>query len=140
MSAAAYSKPCLTESSVDLFAFNLIFKRSYDVERHRLLKRDYRDMGLKNSEEGVGGIVLGAVLNLAEARPLAQRFIDGRGKDIVVDASAVDLLGAPCAQVLLSAIKTWQADGHTIDLRTPSEGFCESARLLGLTQLIAREA
>jgi anti-anti-sigma regulatory factor len=93
-------------------------------------------MGLKDGEDGAEEIVLSAVMNLAEARPLAQRLTARRGEDIVIDAAAVDLLGAPCAQVLLSAFKTWHADGRSIDLRTPSEGFRENARLLGMTQLL----
>ena len=94
-------------------------------------------MGLKDSEDDVGDFVLGAVLNLAAARPLAQRLIARRGSDIAIDASAVELLGAPCAQVLLSASATWHADGQAFDLRMPSDSFRAGARLLGLPQLVS---
>ena len=82
---------------------------------------------------------ISGVLNLAEARPLWERLAALRGKDLRIDAGAVDHLGSPCAQVLVSAFKTWQADGRTIGLSPVSEGFRESVRLLGLDHQLNSE-
>ena len=85
-------------------------------------------------------LVIRGVLNLAEAKPMAERFLERRGNALLIDAAGVDHLGSQCAQVLMSAFTTWRNDGHAIGLKNASEGFRESVRLLGLTHAFNSEA
>jgi chemotaxis protein CheX len=74
---------------------------------------------------------LGQVLDLNAAGPLANEFLTLRGRDLDVDASAVERLGAQCLQVLLSARATWDADGAAFSLISPSTEFSSTLALLG---------
>ena len=74
---------------------------------------------------------LGQVLDLNAAGPLANEFLTLRGKDLDVDASAVERVGAQCLQVLLSARATWDADGAAFALVSPSSEFISTLALLG---------
>ena len=78
-------------------------------------------------------VVLDAALDVTQASPLKGAFLALRGKDIAVDASEVQHLGAQCGQVLVSAKKTWGADGRAMRVEKASPGFVEGLRLLGLT-------
>ena len=55
-------------------------------------------------------------LDLPAARPLANSLLERRGQPILIDASAVSQVGAQCAQVLLSAKRTWDADGVSLSM------------------------
>ena len=72
-------------------------------------------------------------LDVTRAKSLLAALLERRGTPIVVDASAVQHIGAQCAQVLLSARRTWQEAGHEFRFAEPSEAFADGARLLGLT-------
>lgn len=74
---------------------------------------------------------LGQVLDLNAAGPLANEFLALRGRDLEVDASAVERLGAQCLQVLLSARRTWDADGAAFAVIAPSDEFTSTLALLG---------
>ncbi|MDB5448135.1 MAG: cheX protein [Phenylobacterium sp.] len=74
---------------------------------------------------------LGQVLDLNAAAPLATELLSLRGRDVEVDASAVERLGAQCLQVLLSARATWDADGLSFALVAPSSEFTSTLALLG---------
>ena len=74
---------------------------------------------------------LGQVLDLNAAGPLAHELLALRGRDLEVDASAVERLGAQCLQVLLSARATWDADGAAFAVITPSDEFTSTLALLG---------
>ena len=74
---------------------------------------------------------LGQVLDLNAAGPLAHEFLALRGRNVEVDASAVERLGAQCLQVLLSARNTWDADGADFCLVAPSSEFTSTLALLG---------
>ncbi|MEW6436715.1 MAG: STAS domain-containing protein [Pseudomonadota bacterium] len=77
-------------------------------------------------------LTLDSVLDLKATTPLTEQLLAHRGADIVVDASAVERLGAQSLQVLLSALATWQADGHQLQFRQPSDAFVESLQLFGV--------
>lgn len=77
-------------------------------------------------------IVLPEVLDTAKAAALRDRLVGVRGRDARIDASHVRHLGALCAQVLLSALATWRAEGHRLVVEGPSEAFREAATMLGL--------
>ncbi len=78
-------------------------------------------------------VALDAALDVTQASPLKSTFLALRGKDIGVDASAVQHLGAQCGQILISAKQTWDADGRAMRVEQASPGFIEGLRLLGLT-------
>lgn len=71
-------------------------------------------------------------LDVTKAKPLAAALVERRGSPVVLDASAVQHLGAQCAQVLLSARRSWADAGHEFRFAEPSEAFADGARLLGL--------
>ena len=74
---------------------------------------------------------LSAVLDLNAAGPLAAEFLALRGRDVTVDAAAVERLGAQCLQVLLSARRTWDADGAAFAVVSASDDFTATLALLG---------
>ena len=71
-------------------------------------------------------IVLPPILDLTEAGPLSETLLSTRGMAMHVDASLVARLGGQCLQVLISAAKTWRADGLEFEIRQRSEQ-CEIA-------------
>ena len=89
-------------------------------------------MNTNCSQSEVHRLTLESVLDLRAARPLAEALLNLKGSDIVVDASKVERIGAQCAQVLASAMKTWEVDHHAFSFADESEAFCEGAALLGL--------
>jgi len=85
---------------------------------------------------------LRSVLDLNAAGPLAGELLALRGRDLEVDASAVERLGAQCLQVLLSARGTWDADGAAFAIVSASDEFTATLALLGAPldqQLNSRE-
>ena len=74
---------------------------------------------------------LPAVLDMRAAAPLAAELLERRGRDIELDASAVQRLGGQCLQVLLAARAAWNADGCGFRIASPSSGFTEGLVLLG---------
>ena len=91
--------------------------------------------------------VIAATEVIARAAPfqLPERFdsaaaasvLDGfkrhRGGALTVDASAVRRVGAQGLQILLSATRTWQADGHVLEIANASAELIDAAQLLGLS-------
>lgn len=84
-------------------------------------------------------LTLDSMLDVTHAATLAGALLGQRGKDIVVDASDVQHLGAQCGQLLVAARRTWAADGHVVRFAKASAAFVENIRLLGLTSLIPVE-
>ncbi|KQT86393.1 hypothetical protein ASG48_05915 [Aurantimonas sp. Leaf443] len=81
---------------------------------------------------GPGLIELAAVLDRNAAPGLHGGLLGLRGSPLTIDASKVERIGGQCAQVLLSAAATWQADGQPLSLVEPSAGFERDLQLLGL--------
>jgi chemotaxis protein CheX len=77
-------------------------------------------------------IQLPDILNITAATPLAKTFLEHRGADIVADASKVQHLGAQGLQVLLSAARTWSADGVAFSLAGCSDRMLEDLKLFGV--------
>jgi chemotaxis protein CheX len=71
-------------------------------------------------------------LDLAAARPLANSLLERRGQPILIDASAVSQVGAQCAQVLLSAKRTWDADGVSLSMVNCGPRMIEDFALIGI--------
>ena len=80
---------------------------------------------------------LAPVLDLSAAAPLRILLLAHRGQDVELDASAVSRVGGQCLQVLLSAQRTWQADGRSFRLNNASDACrdalatTQAGRLLG---------
>jgi chemotaxis protein CheX len=80
---------------------------------------------------GSAVVRLGPNLDLNAAAPLAGEFMRLRGKDLQVDASGVERMGAQCLQVLLSARATWETDQAAFSVVSPSADFAAVLALLG---------
>ena len=72
-------------------------------------------------------------LSHAAARRLAVCFVEARGDETIVDASKVMFLGAQCAQILVSAVRSWRADQVQFGFKGVSQPFIDCARLLGVS-------
>jgi chemotaxis protein CheX len=80
-------------------------------------------------------VPLPAVADLVEAGPLKARLEQAlvAGTGLTVDASAVQRISSPCLQVLVAGVRSFaRAGGPSLAIGTPSEAFCETARVLGL--------
>jgi chemotaxis protein CheX len=88
-------------------------------------------MPRKPAPESAAVLQLGQVLDLNAAAPLLNEFLALRGRNVDVDASAVERMGAQCLQVLLSARRTWDADGAEFAVVSPSSEFTSTLALLG---------
>ena len=77
-------------------------------------------------------LTLDPVLDLKAATPLTEQLLAHRGTDIIIEAGAVERLGAQSLQVLLSAVATWQGDGHQLQFKQPSGAFIEGLQLFGV--------
>lgn len=69
----------------------------------------------------------------AAAATVLDVFRQYRGAALTVDASAVRRVGAQGIQILISATRTWQADGHDLALENASAELIDAAQLLGLS-------
>ena len=74
---------------------------------------------------------LPGVLDMTAAAPLRDALLALRGAPLDLDASGVANLGGLCLQIILSATKTWDADGHPLRIVDPSEPFQQAFQLLG---------
>lgn len=79
-------------------------------------------------------LTLPARLDLAAMEPLYAELKDMRGEDLTIDASNVTHLGACGLQLLLSAKKSWDSDGHSLNIAQPTEKFHLHLSLLGLSK------
>lgn len=75
------------------------------------------------------------VLDTASVAALKSGLLELRGGDVAVDAAAVQRIGGLGLQILLSAARTWAADGKSLTFVTPSDSFNEMLRLTGAATL-----
>lgn len=87
-------------------------------------------------------IVLAEVLDLKAAGALAADMLGARGRDLQLDGSAVQRLGAQCLQVIMSARGAWDKDGAVLQIVNASRDLVEGLELLGVdpTRYCAKEA
>ena len=85
---------------------------------------------------------LAPVLDLNEAQALHGKLMGLRGNSIVIDASAVERVGALCAQVLMAGAKSWEEDNKPFTFGKVSEPFMKTMQLIGVNidHLLAQEA
>jgi len=65
---------------------------------------------------------------------LKAELLARRGQPVTLDASNVERLGGLCLQVLLSARKTWAADGVDLTITPQSQGFSEQWTAFGASE------
>jgi chemotaxis protein CheX len=96
-------------------------------------------MAAKRSDPG--SFKLASVLDLNEASSLKDGLLAVRGKPVTIDASAVERLGAQCAQVLMAAAKAWEKDGKPFTFGKVSDPFAKTMQLIGVNieHLLAKE-
>ncbi len=82
------------------------------------------------------GLRLPKVLDLAAAAALKTELAKLRGKPALLDASDVQRVGALCAQVLLSAQRTWALDSQEFRYVHASEAFCEGLERMGVEEML----
>ena len=76
-------------------------------------------------------VSLPAILDLKEAKLLADQLKAVRGRPLKLDASRVERLGGLCLQVLLSAQNTWAADNLPIAVVNSSPAFTDALVAFG---------
>jgi chemotaxis protein CheX len=88
-----------------------------------------------------GRLKLSSVLDLNEASALHGRLMELRGSDIKIDASEVERLGVPCAQVLVAGAHAWHSDKKSFAVEKASDAFEKTMQLIGIdpNQLVAKE-
>ncbi|WP_386679800.1 hypothetical protein [Loktanella sp. R86503] len=74
---------------------------------------------------------------LAAASVLAD-IQGGKGGGLILDASGTQMIGAICASIIISSIKTWRNDGHYIALQG-FEAVSNDLKILGLTELFEKK-
>ena len=72
-------------------------------------------------------------LDGSQVKPLLDQLAKKRGNPLQINASKVERLGAPCAQVLVAAARTWRDEMHVLQIVKPSESFIEGIDQMGLT-------
>jgi chemotaxis protein CheX len=90
-------------------------------------------MKLSIRSDGAAALTLPATMDLPAAAHLRDAVSAAKGKDLVLDASGVERLGANCAQVLRALALAWRADGAALILERPSPTFLDDLALLGLS-------
>ncbi|MBP1861836.1 STAS domain-containing protein [Rhizobium herbae] len=84
---------------------------------------------------------LAPVLDLNEANALHGQLMGLRGNALVIDASAVERVGALCVQVLMAGAKSWEEDKQSFTFAKVSDAFTKTTQLIGVNidHLMAKE-
>ncbi|HYC73375.1 STAS domain-containing protein [Brevundimonas sp.] len=82
-------------------------------------------------------IALPAVLDIQAVDALRTRLLGARGGPLTLDGSSVERLGGLCLQVLLSAQRTWAADGHPLVVSPASDAFIDQWDAFGAPDMAA---
>lgn len=84
---------------------------------------------------------LAPVLDLNEATALHRQLMGLKGSNVVIDASAVERVGALCVQVLMAGAKSWEEDKLSFTFLKVSDAFTKTMQLIGVNidHLLAKE-
>ncbi|KQY26299.1 STAS domain-containing protein [Rhizobium sp. Root482] len=84
---------------------------------------------------------LAPILDLNEASALHGKLMGLRGSGLVIDASAVERVGALCVQVLMAGAKSWEEDNQSFTFAKVSDAFTKTTQLIGVNidHLMAKE-
>lgn len=83
---------------------------------------------------------LAPALESTQAEGLRSELLERRGRDLAIDAGAALRLGTLCLQVLVSAAKTWAADGQSMRIINASADFKAAAETLALPLPVEEQA
>lgn len=78
-------------------------------------------------------------LNTAAAPKLFEDLSAHRGAPLTIDGSDVQFLGGLCLQVLISAQKTWTADGKDLRFVEAEGGLAQGFARLGASEVFEFE-
>ncbi len=70
-------------------------------------------------------VTLPAIVDVRAAEPLKAELMAVRGQPVTVDAASVERLGGLGLQVLMSAVRTWRADGQVLTFINVSDALAE---------------
>lgn len=84
------------------------------------------------SDQASSPLLLPDCLDSSAAAAIKEMLLARRGNAIVIDASQVRRVGVQSLQVLVAAARTWQGDGQSYRLESPSSEFLETIALVGL--------
>jgi chemotaxis protein CheX len=75
--------------------------------------------------------VLPDLMDLSTAATLRQMLLERRGADLALDASNVRKVSAVGLQLVISAAKTWRADGHDFRIEAPTRQMRDAFDIMG---------
>ena len=78
-------------------------------------------------------LTLESRLDLTGAKALSAAILEHRGKDLVIDAQAVNHLGAMALQVLRAAAQSWADSGHQFSFQNASTDCADQLSLFGFS-------
>lgn len=78
-------------------------------------------------------IALAPKLDTAASAELRTALQDARDEDVLLDASEVEMLGALCLELLMSAGALWKAAGHSISIENVSAQMGDDLGRFGLS-------
>ena len=124
-SKAKCASPCEIASAVD----TTMAKLAADFEADLVANEEVAPIAV-----GESAFLLPDCMDSAAAVDLCERLLSARGKAISIDASQVRRVGAQSLQVLISAARTWQMDGHAFEITEPSSELLDTIALAGLAR------
>jgi chemotaxis protein CheX len=74
-------------------------------------------------------------LDTAAAPKLLDALVRRRDGHLTIDLTEVRWIGAACAEILMSAVKTWDASPYELTFTAPTDDFNDGMRILGLDHL-----
>jgi chemotaxis protein CheX len=97
---------------------------------------------MKRKAAAAKTLSLDNVLDLNAAGSLHAQLLALRGSDLEIDASAVEKVGTPCIQVLMSAQKTWEEEKKNLTFSKMSDALMKTMQLSGVNyeQMLAKES
>jgi len=78
-------------------------------------------------------IALPARLDTAASRALRDELVAAEGEDLILDAVAVEQIGALCLELIMSSAAIWREDGFSLALENLSAQMAEDLGHFGLT-------
>ncbi len=78
-------------------------------------------------------VALAPKLDTAAAAELRNSLVDAQGDDIVLDGSAVEMIGALCIETLMSVAAIWSASGRSVTIEAASPQMIDDLSRLGLS-------
>ena len=78
-------------------------------------------------------VALAPKLDTAAAAELRKSLVEAQDDDIVIDASAVEMIGALCVETLMSVAAVWSKAGRSVTIEDASPQMINDLGFFGLT-------